>query len=144
MWDETKSGHLVKQKLLRRSFLYSFGSPKGGWIYTVRCNPGRETRMMRLLGQHWMNQKVTLPFSQEAKDIDYLVVKEDLRAYGEKSPAFLEKVSWRSGERELGHLVVCTEFSLGCLNKQNFCSTRCFIQAFFVIVGQLKNAKALW
>lgn len=28
----------------------------------------------------------------EAKDIDYLVVKEDLRAYGEKSPAFLEKV----------------------------------------------------
>ena len=32
--------------------------------------------------------------TKEAKEIDYVVVKEDLRAYGQKSEAFLKKVTW--------------------------------------------------
>ena len=54
---------------------------------------------------------------EEVKDIDYLVVKEDLRAYGEKSPSFLEKVSWRTSCTMLWFNLA---FSLECLNKQNW------------------------
>ena len=54
---------------------------------------------------------------EEVKDIDYLVVKEDLRAYGEKSPSFLEKVSWRTSCTMLWFNLA---FTLECLNKQNW------------------------